>query len=214
MDVYDRPIYSRLAVLLVLILLHGGLILVLQREKPAYTERTASREVPTPLFFIDPAPPPLPPPPATEQIPRQSTRNLPHRPHPDTAITLPEPVAPAQNAPSAAPPAVDWLAEAQRSAAEITSRQNSGRAAGAPAEPLAPAPWDSHPLLESTDHGMTVRIPVDIPGNIIDHCFGKTDAAHDQAGQIERMQLGCAFGKRTVRGDLFDSVRKPPASNK
>src|SRR5205823_1149773 len=114
--------------------------------------------------------------------------NLTHRPHPETAITPPEPVAPAENALSAPAP-VDWPAEAQRSAAEITSRQNSGRAAAAAAAPHAPAPWDSRPLLEPTGHGMKIRIPVDIPGDIIDHCFGNSDLAHDQTGQTERLQL-------------------------
>jgi len=209
MDACGRPIYPRLAVLLVLILAHGGVILVFQREKPAHTARGASLEFPMTLFFIDPSPPP----PETERIPHRPISNLTHRPHPETAITPPEPVAPAENAPSA-PAAVDWLAEAQRSAAEITSRQNSGHAAEAPAAPHAPAPWDSRPLLESTGHGMKIRIPVDIPGDIIDHCFGNTDVVHDQAGQTERLQLGCAFGKRAVRGDLFDSLHKPAEAPK
>jgi hypothetical protein len=211
MDVCDRPIYPRLAVLLVLILAHGGLILVFQREKPAHTARSASLEVPMILFFIDPSPPP---PPETERIPHRPISNLTHPSQPKTVISPPEPISPAENAPSTAPAAVDWLMEAQRSAAEITSRQNSGRAAEAPDAPHAPAPWDSRPLLESTGHGMKIRIPVDIPGDIIDHCFGNTDVAHDQTGQTERLQLGCAFGKRPVRGDLFDSLRKPAEAPK
>jgi hypothetical protein len=90
MDVCDRPIYPRLAVLLVLILAHGGLILVFQREKPAHTARSASLEVPMTLLFFDPAPPPTPPPPETERIPhRPISNNLTHRPHPETAITPP-----------------------------------------------------------------------------------------------------------------------------
>jgi len=50
---------------------------------------------------------------------------------------------------------------------------------------------------------------MEIPGKIIDHCFGNVDLGHDQTGEWERYQLGCAFRKQPARGDLFDSVRKP-----
>jgi hypothetical protein len=56
---------------------------------------------------------------------------------------------------------------------------------------------------------MKLRIPVEIPGHVIDHCFGNIDLGHDQTGHAERYQLGCALGKTPARGDLFDSLRKP-----
>ena len=42
-----------------------------------------------------------------------------------------------------------------------------------------------------------------------DHCFGNMDLGHDMTGTWERYQLGCAR-KQPARGDLFDSLRKPP----
>jgi hypothetical protein len=74
--------------------------------------------------------------------------------------------------------------------------------------------------LEFTGHGLQVRIPVEIPGNIIDHCFGNmdlghnrfadTDLAHNQTGNWELYQLKCALRKQPARSDLFDSLRQAP----
>ena len=67
--------------------------------------------------------------------------------------------------------------------------------------------------------GYKCRFPVEIPGDIIDHCFGNMDLGHnrygdtDQAynptGHWELYQLKCAFRKQPARGDLFDSLRQP-----
>ena len=208
MDVHNKPIYLRSAVLLVLFLLHGSLILVFLRERSANRDHGGSPEVPTTIFFIN-SEPRLPlPTPENSRIPRPPTRNLQHRLRPDAAISGLDTTAPAENQGPAAPPPVDWLAEGHRSASAIASRGEPGRAAESPASP-ASAPWDLRPLLESTGHGLKLRIPLEIPGNIIDHCFGNVDLGHDQTGQWERYQLGCAFRKRPARGDLFDSLRKP-----
>lgn len=93
----------------------------------------------------------------------------------------------------------------------------------APSSPTTPAPWDAHPLLEFTGHGFQVRIPVEIPGDIVDHCFGNvelghnrfadTDPAHNQTGNWELFQLKCALKKPPARSDLFDSLR-PPSEGK
>jgi hypothetical protein len=206
MDVHNnRPIYLRSAVLLVIFLLHGSLILVFLREKPAYRGHHASPEVLTTVFFINPQPR-LP-------LPLPETSRIPHRPNfqllPDAAISSLDTTAPAENPESAASPPVDWLAEADRSASEIASRGEPGRAAQSSSSPTASAPRDLRPLLESTGHGLRLRIPVEIPGKIIDHCFGNMDLGHDMTGTWERYQLGCAFRKQPARGDLFDSLRKP-----
>jgi hypothetical protein len=218
MDVHNRPIYRRLAVLLVLLLLHGSLILIFLREKPAYTERHVSPEVPTTIFFINPQPRLPVPPPETSRIPNRPIRKLQQRLRPDTAISIPD-AAPAENQEPAAAPPVDWLAEAHRSVSEITSRGEPGRAAESSSSPTASAPWDSRPLLEFTGHGLQVRIPVEIPGDIIDHCFGNMDLGHNRYGDTgfadnptghwELYQLKCAFRKQPARDDLFDSLRKP-----
>jgi len=206
MDVYNKPIYPRLAALFVLLLLHGGLILVFLRERPAYREQSGAPEVPTIIFFIDSqAGLPLPPP-ESSRISRRPTGKRQNRSGTEAAISSLDTTAPAENQGPAAPPPVDWLAEARRSAAEIASRGESDRAAESPA---APAPWDLRPLFESTGHGLKLRIPVEIPGKLIDHCFGNMDLGHDLTGQWERYQLGCAFRKQPARGDLFDSLRKP-----
>jgi hypothetical protein len=78
--------------------------------------------------------------------------------------------------------------------------------------------------LEFTGHGLQLRIPVEIPGDIIDHCFGNMDLGHNRfgdmgfadnpTGQWELYQLKCAFRKQPARGDLFDSLRKPSAPPK
>jgi hypothetical protein len=187
----------------------GVLVRVFLRERYVYGRSPASPEVPTTIFFLDSEPRfPLPRP-ETPRIPHRPPRDLQHRLPPDTAISSLDTTTPAEHSGSAASSPVDWLAEAHRSAAEIAARSEAGRAAESPSSPTAPAPWDSRPLLEFTGHGLKLRIPVEIPGDIIDHCFGNMDLGHEQTGQRERFQLGCAFGKQPARGDLFDSLRNP-----
>jgi hypothetical protein len=187
-------------VLLVLFLLHGSLIFIFLREQPGYIDRTALPEVLTTLFFVDP---PARTPPSAPQAYRSSPK--PSTPTSRLDITAPEEIEPPP--PLSAP--VDWVAEAHQSAAEIAAREQPGTAVQTPPSPTNSAPWDARPLLESTRHGLKLRIPVEIPGKWIDHCFGNLDVGHEQTGQWQKYQLGCAFGKRPARGDLFDSVRKP-----
>jgi hypothetical protein len=219
MDERHRRNYLRAAVFVVLFLLHGGLVLVFLRENPAYRDNQASPEVPTILFFINPRPRLPLPPPETSLIAHRPTRDLPHRLRPDAAVSSLDTTAPSENQGSAASAPVDWLAEAHRSVSEIASLGDPGRAAQSPSAPTASAPWDSRPLLEFTGHGLQVRIPVEIPGTIIDHCFGNMDLGHNRYGDTgfadnptgswELYQLKCAFRKQPARGDLFDSLRKP-----
>jgi hypothetical protein len=218
MDVHHRRIY-RAAVLVVLFLLHGSLVLVFLRENPAYRDDQASPEVPTTLFFINPRPRLSLPPPETSRVAHRPTRDLPHRLRPDAAVSSLDTTAPSEDQGSAASPPVDWLAEAHRSVAEIANLGSAGRAAQSPSSPTASGPWDSHPLLEFTGHGLQLRIPVEIPGDIIDHCFGNMDLGHNRFGDMgfadnptghwELYQLKCAFKKQPARGDLFDSLRTP-----
>ena len=224
MEVHNRSIYPRAAVLLVLFLLHGSLVLVFLREGPDYRDHRASPEVPTTLFFINPQPRFPFPPPETQRIPHRPTRDLQHRSPPNRAISSIDTTVPSQHGGSAASPPVDWLAEAHRSVSEIASLGDPGRAAQSPSSPTTSVPWDSRPLLEFTGHGLQLRIPVEIPGDIIDHCFGNMDLGHNRfgdmgfadnpTGQWELYQLKCAFRKQPARGDLFDSLRKPSAPPK
>jgi hypothetical protein len=208
MDVHNRPSYLRSAVLLVVFLLHGGLILVFLRANPAYKDHSASAGFSTAIFFIDPQPRLALPPPETSRIPHRPSRDLQHPLRPVAPISSLDTTVPLEDQGSAAPP-IDWYAEAHRSAAEIAERGEPGRAAESPSSPAASAPWDLRPLLESTGHGLKLRIPVEIPGDIIDHCFANMDVGHNQGGQWELYQLKCALGKQPARGDLFDSLRKP-----
>ena len=70
-------------------------------------------------------------------------------------------------------------------------------------------PWDPHPhLLETTGHGLKLRIPVPKVLRIIDHCFSYIDLGQTPYGAEGRLQLGCVLKKEPARGDLFDSLRK------
>lgn len=98
------------------------------------------------------------------------------------------------------PPIVDWLAEAQRSAADIVGRNAPDKAEAT--SPARIAPWDPHPqALETTGHGLKLRI--------IDPCFADVDLGQTVYGSEARLQLGCTLGKKPARGDLFDSISKP-----
>ena len=219
MDMHHRRIYLRAAVLVVLFLLHGSLVLVFLRDKPAYRDDPTSPEVPMTIFFINPQPHLSLPPPETSRMPHRQTRDLQHRLRPEAPISSFDTANPSENEKSAASPPVDWLAEAHRSVSELAGRGEPGRAAESSSSPSASAPWDSRPLLEFTGHGLQLRIPVEIPGDIIDHCsgnmdlghnrFGDMDLAHNPTGHWELYQLQCAFKKQPARGDLFDSLRKP-----
>ena len=208
MDVHNRRrIYLRSTLVLVLLLLHGSLVRVFLREKPAYGYHQESPEVAMTLFFLDPEPSPSLRPPETWRIPQRPRKSLQHRLPPDAGISSLDTTVPAEIQESAAPPPVDWFAEAHRSTSGIIAHGKPGQAAQSPSSPGATAPWDLRPLLESTGHGLRARIPVEIPGRIIDHCFGNMDLGHDMTGTWERYQLGCAFRKQPARGDLFDSLR-------
>lgn len=56
MEVHDRSIYPRAAVLFVLFLLHGGLVFVLLRERPDHRGSPDVPEAPTTVFFINSLP--------------------------------------------------------------------------------------------------------------------------------------------------------------
>jgi hypothetical protein len=215
MDVHNRPSCLQSAVLLVVFLLHGSLILAFLREKPTYRDRDPPPELATTIFFINPQRRLPLPPPETSRIQHRPTSDLQHQLRPDAPISSPDTTVHLEDQGSAASPPTDWFAEAHRSAAEIADSGEPGRAAESPSSPTASAPWDPHPhLLESTGHGLKLRIPVRIAGDLIDHCFANMDLGHNEGGKWELYQLKCAFRKQPARGDLFDSLRKPPESPK
>jgi hypothetical protein len=195
----------RPAVLIVICLLHGSLIVVLVRAKAL---RRTSEPVSTIYLIVHEA--------SNAPLPRIDNAFAPNLlrveplrvPRPE----LPPPPSTEATSPVSIeePPTVDWLAEAQRSAADIADREGSDRAeAAAPSLPAGSAPWDPHArLLEPTGHGLKVRIPVHIPLKIIDHCFSEFDSGQTPYGPEERLKMGCALRKQPARGDLFDSLRK------
>jgi hypothetical protein len=199
MDVGDKNRHFRPAVLVVVCLLHGGLIIVLLRAKPTYKPPRASELT---IYLVNPV---------SRDTPLQplKRRVTPHRSSEIGRVLRPESLRPsAETAPSleeqtpATPPAIDWLAEAQRSAAEIVGRAAPDRATFAPSSPTGVAPWDPHPeRLEATGHGLKLRI--------IGPCFSDLDLGQTVYGAEARLQLGCTLGKRRARGDLFDSIVNP-----
>jgi hypothetical protein len=203
MEVRRNNRYLRPAVLIVICLLHGSLIVILVRAKKL---KQTSEPMAT-IYLI---------------IPELSLSPLPHienslSPHllsaEPPALLRPELPTPSTETASPsgfqAPAAIDWLAEAQRSAADIADHEEPDRTAGAPSSPAGSAPWDPHAhLLEPTGHGLKLRIPVRIPLKIIDHCFSGIDLGQTPYGPEERLQMGCALRKQPARGDLFDSLRK------
>jgi hypothetical protein len=211
MGVRDNNRYLRSAVLIVICLVHGSLIFVLVRAK---TLRRTSEPVAT-IVLISPEA-------SLKPLPRIENSFAPN----PLRIEPPRLLRPELSPPNAeatsplslqAPPSVDWLAEAQRSAADIADREETNLAAVTPSIPASSAPWDPHPhLLESTGHGLKLRIPVSIPTKIIDHCFIELSQANldptnpDQTPPTpeQRLQIGCALKKQPARGDLFDSLRK------
>jgi hypothetical protein len=215
MGVRGNNRYLRPAVLIVICLLHGSLIIVLVRTK---TLSRTSEPVST-IYLIIPeashtALTRIDNPFAPELLRVEPPRLLrPELSPPNAEATSPLDIQ--------APPTVDWLAEAQRSAAGIADREESHLAAVAPSIP-ASAPWDPHPhLLESTGHGLKLRIPFAIPTNIIDHCFielsqpnldptnlDPTNPDQTPPTPEQRLQIGCALKKQPARGDLFDSLRE------
>jgi hypothetical protein len=211
MGVRGNNRYLRPAVLVVICLLHGSLIVVLVRAK---TLRRTPEPVSTIYLII----------PEASHTPLTHTDNsfAPQLLRVDPLRLLRSELSP-PNAEAAspldiqAPPTVDWLAEAQRSAADIADRGEPNLAAVSPWLPAASAPWDAHPhLLESTGHGLKLRIPLAVPTKIIDHCFIELSQANldptnpDQTPPTpeQRLQIGCALKKQLARGDLFDSLRK------
>lgn len=202
MDVGDKNRYWRPAVLVLICLLHGALIIVLLRAKPAYKSVRASELLVT-IYLINAGPRRVP-------LPRLETRvtsrglgieRMRVLPPESLSISAQSPSSPDYPTP-ATPPAVDWLAEAQRSAAEVVSRTAPDRAAATQSPPTRIAPWDPHSQsLETTGHGLKLQL--------IDPCFSDLDLGQTVYGAEARLQLGCTLGRRPARGDLFDSLTKP-----
>jgi hypothetical protein len=210
MGVHNSRSDLRPTVLLIVLLMHCGLLLVFLRTKPLYGDRHLSPQPSMTIFFFNPQPRLTLAPPATSLAPhraakaieRQFLRDTPPMPNTDST-------SPVNSQESTAAPTTDWFAEAEKSVAEIANRGQPSRAAQSP-PPNGSAPWDPHShLFETTGHGFNVRIPVQIPGDIIDHCFGNFDLGQNQGGKWEKYRLECALKKQPARGDLFDALRQP-----
>ncbi len=211
MDVHNRQTYLRPAVLVVVLLLHGSLILVLLRNKPAHGARPESELLST-IFFIQPRPRPTTLSLATALTSRRPTEDLALQLLLGSSIPSDDATSPLENEASVSPRSVDWFSEAQRSAAEIAGRGKQDGEKAPLSPPIGTAPWDAHAhLLEATGHGLKLRIPVRIPLDFIDHCFSALDLGQTPYGPEERLQLGCALRKQPPRGDLFDSLRNRQA---
>ena len=208
MGVRDQRSGVRAAVIAVVLLLHGSVLLVLLRMKSADAARSAS--APLLLLLIGPEHRVALPVVETPGTARPSRSALePHR-HPDSATPGGEKNKMLEEPGSAAEATIDWSAEAAHSAADIAEREGLDPSTLDSTTPVNPAPWDPHPhLLESTGHGLKLRIPVKIPWKIIDHCYSDIDLGQTAYGPEERLQLGCALKKQPARGDLFESLRKP-----
>ena len=201
MEVVGKNRSWRPAVMAVVCILHGSLIIVLLRVKPAY-KAVLAPELLTTIFFINPEPrrvivPAI----SSHLVPRSSDiGHIPAPPPESSAITIERGPVP-DDYKSSQPPTVDWVAEAQRSAADIVSRNAHDKAVATSPAPIAP--WDPHPqALETTGHGVKLRI--------IDPCFADVDLGQTVYGSEARLQLGCTLGKKPAKGDLFDSISKPP----
>jgi hypothetical protein len=211
MDVRDNSRYVRPAALVVILLLHGSLIVLLLRAKIAYKARPESSLFST-VFHINPDRPLRLPPPQTSGNPARSPKDFIHHLLPDSSTPSVD-ISPLENQAPDSPSTIDWFAEAQRSAAEIAGREEPNRTAVSPPPPAGLGPWDPHPhLLETTGHGLRLRIPVPKVLRIVDHCFSDIDSGQTPYGPEARLQLGCVLKKEPARGDLFDSLRKsqPP----
>jgi hypothetical protein len=211
MGVRDNNRYLRPAVLIVICLLHGSLIVVLVRAKAL---KRTSEPVST-IYLIIPE--------ASLKSPPHIENSLALHREPPLLLRpeLPPPSTEATSPLSVQAPPIDWLAEAQRLAADIADREEPSLVAVAPSLPAGSAPWDPHAhLLESTGHGLQLRIPLAVPTKIIDHCFielgqtnlEQTDLDHPNLSQTpsapeQRLRIGCALRKQPARGDLFDSLR-------
>jgi hypothetical protein len=115
-------------------------------------------------------------------------------------------VPPVDSETSENPANVDWAGEAQRSAEAIGSRTAPG-SSDTSAAAAGSAPWNPHPgRFESTPEGLKLRI--------IDTCFALLhNWTHDPLlGTKGELQLNCNWKKPPPRGDLFDSIRRPPST--
>ena len=198
MEVGGKNRYFRPAMLATICLLHGGLIVVLARAKLIHTPSRTSESIAT-IYVIGPGS-------SQKRLPPVDISLTPHR----LRTEPPGFLSPKWSPPSAeaavppgiqAPPAIDWLAEAPRTTAEIVGRAGPEWSIGTPS-PASIAPWDPHSQrLEATGHGLKFRV--------LDRCFADLDLGQTVYGPEERLQLGCELKKKPARGDLFDSLRKP-----
>jgi hypothetical protein len=193
----------RPVVFIVTCLLHGGILFILIHAKPNYRSLKAADQSIT-IFLVKPQPA------ITIALPKQSvlealvaTTAQEHLL--DSGPPLPDvSVPPVDNQTSEDPANIDWAAEAQRTAASVARSTGPG-SSDSPSASAGSAPWNPHPgRLERSPEGLKLRI--------IDPCFALFhNLTHDPLlGTKEELQLNCKWKKPPPRGDLFDSIRRPP----
>lgn len=196
----------RSGVFIVTCLLHGWILFILIHAKPAYrSSKTADQSI---TIFLVKSPPAI-----TLDLPRKSMMESRSRKRQEHLLDGgPSPpdfsVPPVDNPASENPANIDWAAEAQRSAESVASSAAPGSSDSSSAS-TGPAPWNPHPgRFERTPEGLKLRIA--------DPCFALFhNLTHDPLlGTKEELQLNCNWKKPPPRGDLFDSIRRPPLDNR
>ena len=195
----------RSVVFIVTCVLHGAIIFVLIHVKTEDKSRKATDE-PLTIFLVKPQPAVAIALPKQYMIERRSRkrqeRGL------DSETPLPDISVPLADSQTAEEPAnIDWTGEAQRSADDIASRTAPGSSTASVAT-AGSAPWDPHlKRLETTPEGVKLHIA--------GTCFALLhNWTHDPLlGTKGELQVNCSWKKPPPRGDLFESIRRPPPSN-
>ncbi len=200
----DRESRSRRCVVLVVTcLLHGAIIFVLIHVETVDKSRKTTDQ-PLTIFLVNPQPAIAIALPKQYMIERQSSKKQEYLP--DSEMPLPDiSVPPTISQASKDSANIDWTGEAQRSAEDIASHTAAGSSSSS-ATAAESAPWNPyHRRFDSTPDGLTLRI--------IDPCFALLhNWTHDPLlGTKGELQLNCNWKKPPPRGDLFDSIRRPPS---
>ena len=185
-------------------LLHGGITFVLIHVKTEDKSRKTADQ-PLTIFLVKPQRDVAIALQKQSMIEQPSHNGQEHLLDFDTA--LPDISVPPMDSETSEDPAnIDWTGEAQRSAEAIASRTAPG-SSDSSAAAAGSGPWNPHPgRFESTPEGVKLRI--------IDPCFALLhNWTHDPLlGTKGELQLNCNWKKPPPRGDLFDSIRRPPSN--
>jgi hypothetical protein len=203
----DREIrWRRSVVFIVTCLFHGGIVFFLVHAKPPYRSLKTADQFLT-IFLVKPQPAIVIALPKQSIIERGSRKSQEQFLESETLTLLPDATVPPVEAQASGDPAnIDWTGEAQR-AAEAIARGTTPGSSDSSVAAVGAAPWNPHPgRLESTPEGVKLRI--------LDPCFALLhNWTHDPLlGTKGELQLNCNWKTPPPRGDLFDSIRKPPSN--